>query len=34
VKAGLARRVLESAKDTDRAITEIHEVEGLAQGAI
>jgi two-component system sensor histidine kinase DesK len=34
VKAGLARRVLESANDTERAITEIHEVEGLARSAL
>ncbi|GLY69953.1 sensor histidine kinase [Amycolatopsis taiwanensis] len=34
VKAGLARRVLESTKDIDRAITEIHEVEGLSRSAL
>lgn len=34
VKAGLARRVLESAHDPDRAITEIREVEGLARSAL
>jgi two-component system sensor histidine kinase DesK len=34
VKAGLARRVLESSGDIDRAITEIHEVEGLARSAL
>lgn len=34
VKAGLARRVLESAKDIDRAITEIREVEELSRSAL
>jgi two-component system sensor histidine kinase DesK len=34
VKAGLARRVLESANDTERAISEIREVEGLARSAL
>jgi two-component system sensor histidine kinase DesK len=34
VKAGLARRVLESSGDLDRAITEIREVEGLARSAL
>lgn len=34
VKAGLARRVLESANDTGRAITEIREVEELSRSAL
>ncbi|HVV09401.1 sensor histidine kinase [Amycolatopsis sp.] len=34
VKAGLARRVLETGNDNERAITEIHEVEGLARSAL
>nr|WP_245573849.1 sensor histidine kinase [Amycolatopsis nigrescens] len=34
VKAGLARRVLESSKDVDSAITEIREVEGLSRSAL
>ncbi|GAB2987060.1 sensor histidine kinase [Amycolatopsis acidiphila] len=34
VKAGLARRILESAQDTERASTEIHEVESLARSAL
>lgn len=34
VKAGLARRVLESAGDVDRAITEIREVEQLSRSAL
>jgi two-component system sensor histidine kinase DesK len=34
VKAGLARRVLESSGDLDRAITEIGEVEGLTRSAL
>ncbi|WP_236796178.1 sensor histidine kinase [Amycolatopsis sp. GM8] len=34
VKAGLARRMLESKQDPGRAITEIHEVEGLARSAL
>ncbi|MFD2419984.1 sensor histidine kinase [Amycolatopsis pigmentata] len=34
VKAGLARRVLESSSDVDRAITEIREVEQLSRSAL
>jgi len=34
VKAGVARRVLESARDVDRAIAEIREVEGLSRSAL
>jgi two-component system sensor histidine kinase DesK len=34
VKAGLARRVLESSGDEERAIAEIREVEGLARSAL
>ncbi|MCU1684304.1 MAG: two-component sensor histidine kinase [Amycolatopsis sp.] len=34
VKAGLARRVLESSADKDRAILEIREVEGLSRSAL
>ncbi|SDY11452.1 two-component system, NarL family, sensor histidine kinase DesK [Amycolatopsis xylanica] len=34
VKAGLARRILESSADPAKAITEIHEVEGLARSAL
>jgi len=34
VKAGLARRLIESKADPDRAATEIHEVEGLARSAL
>lgn len=34
VKAGLARRMLESARDVDRAITEIREVEQLSRSAL
>lgn len=34
VKAGLARRVLESASDTDRAISELREVEQLSRSAL
>ncbi|MGW7531173.1 sensor histidine kinase [Amycolatopsis sp. NPDC054798] len=34
VKSGLARRVLESSGDIDRAVREIHEVEGLSRSAL
>ncbi|MDQ0376297.1 two-component system sensor histidine kinase DesK [Amycolatopsis thermophila] len=34
VKAGLARRLIESAADPERAVTEIREVEGLARSAL
>lgn len=34
VKAGLARRVLESGADRDRAVVEVHEVEQLARQAL
>ncbi|TVT52337.1 sensor histidine kinase [Amycolatopsis rhizosphaerae] len=34
VKAGLARRVLETGNDPERAVTEIGEVEGLARSAL
>ncbi|WP_409186421.1 sensor histidine kinase [Amycolatopsis sp. VS8301801F10] len=34
VKAGLARRVLESSGDVDRAVQEIREVEGLSRSAL
>lgn len=34
VKAGLARRVLETGNDPERAVTEIREVEGLARSAL
>lgn len=34
VKAGLARRVLESSGDVDRAVQEIREVEGLTRSAL
>ncbi|TNC27837.1 sensor histidine kinase [Amycolatopsis alkalitolerans] len=34
VKAGLARRMLQSAHDPERVVTEIHEVEGLARSAL
>ncbi|NIH81575.1 sensor histidine kinase [Amycolatopsis viridis] len=34
VKAGLARRLIETAADPDRAIAEIREVEGLARSAL
>jgi two-component system, NarL family, sensor histidine kinase DesK len=34
VKAGLARRILESSHDTDRALAEVHDVERLSRQAL